>query len=249
MFNKRSFVVISLSLLLLGAIPMIAGQEERPEREAAEITWDIDEDGYVSYREFYSVVSQRLEDKTADRVFKAADLDDDGQLSERELRKALEIIRSMHQGDDETDTMRERRARRERLRRMREDQPLRPDADGNGAISLREFHRLIDGRLDDDTIHRIFNAADADEDGELNRREMYKAWEILKSMRKDGCEDKDGGSCCQRLKERPGLIDITPEKVQMIFRLILGVDANDDGEITLMEIIQTIMKIGRVLRA
>ena len=59
-------------------------------------------------------------------------------------------------------------ARGQRLR-------LRVDLDGDGYISLREFNSFVNGRLDEETVKRVFNAADKDQDGKLSKREFNYA--------------------------------------------------------------------------
>lgn len=259
MLNKKTLVAISLSILLIGVIPMIAGQEEneRPEREEKP-GFDSNDDDSISYREFYAGLAGKLDDATIKRVFEAADVDEDGKLSERELYRAIELLQKLRPVDDEDDKE-ERKAQKERMKRarmkkIREKQAEKkaerknPDLDGDGAISLREFYNMFDGKLDESAIKRIFNAADGDGDGELNKREMYRAWEMIKSLKDDDDkEEKDCDDCCDKVKEVKKDFKIDGEKVKKIFRTLMGIDADGDGEITLREVIQILFKIGRLL--
>jgi len=263
MLNKKTLVALSLSILLIGVIPMIAGQEERPQRERPEREekpgFDSDDDDYVSYREFYAGLAGKLDDATIKRVFDAADVDEDGKLSERELYRAIELLKKLRPVDEEDDKD-DKKAQMERKKRARmkkiaekkgemKDEKINPDTDGDGAISLREFYKMFGGKLDEATVKRIFTAADGDGNGELNKREMYRAWELIKSMKVDDDEMKDMDGCCKKEKEDKKEFKFDGEKIKKVLRTLMGIDANGDGEITLREIIHVLMKIGQILKA
>ena len=125
-----------------------------------------------------------------------------------------------------------------------------PDADSDGVLTLREFHSFINGRLDDATVKRIFNAADVNGDGELDLREQKKAYSLLKDLVKDRVKErieKKIDDVKQRV--RKNIDDLDQDQINMIKRIINGVDANGDGVITARELHQMIKLIKRVMSA
>jgi hypothetical protein len=57
-------------------------------------------------------------------------------------------------------------------------------------ITLRQFFELLKDKLDEETIKRIFHAADADGNGELNEREMNRAHELIREIMGDRDPDR-----------------------------------------------------------
>jgi len=123
---------------------------------------DRDNSGAISMREFYAFVNDRAEDATIRRVFNAADKDGNGELSIRELVNGILLMKKAH---------------RQNQMQGRFD---RVDRDGSGAISLREFYAFVNGRAEDATIRRVFNAADKDGNGELSIRELVNGIRLIK---------------------------------------------------------------------
>jgi Ca2+-binding EF-hand superfamily protein len=187
--NTRMTAFIGIGLfivLMLGTIPMVAaGPRENAGlatdglgRQAKEtkrsfVKADIDGDGSISLREFYASVNGRLDNNTVKRIFNASDKDQNGKLSMREFSFAVKLIL---------------KAKANGIGRY-------PDYDKDGNVSLREFYRYVNGRLDNDTVKRIFRMADKDQNGQLSRREFVQAVNFMikmKANRGNASPDKDG---------------------------------------------------------
>jgi Ca2+-binding EF-hand superfamily protein len=135
----------------------------------------------ISLREFYKLLSERgIDENIIKRVFERADVNDDDELSERELKLAFSILRRLASKEGEG-----------------------KERESDRTTTLREFISRFGKRMDDDKLKRIFNKADSNGDGELNRREMVKALAMMK------CDDR---------KER--------SRVRTHFRMV---DRNSDG--------------------
>ena len=241
----RAALVISLAFILVGSLPVVLGQRERAGREAdgaGECRLDRDGDGYISYREFHSAVNGRLEDNQVRRIFDAADANDDGKLSKRELLSAGRMII---------------RLKMEEVR----DRIHRPDSNGDGVLTLREFHSFLDERMDSNTIKRIFNAADQDGNGELSRREQFQAMRLIKNYLRekareriherlaqregddggDGASDGEGSS---RTENERGL-----DRRGMVRRIMNAMDRDGNGRISPEELLRAFRMMRRVLNA
>ncbi len=248
----RSVIAMSLVLILIGTIPIVLGEDDGRERDpetereaqegrGARTRIDRDGDGYISYREFYARFSDRYDENTLKRIFNAADADDDDQLTKREAMKAGRLLLKV-----KVEKIKAERVKNMNYGRMKNG----PDADGDGALTLREFHSFINGRLDDATVKRIFNAADADGDGELDLREQKKAYSLLKDLVKDRVKERIEKKIDDVKKRvRNKISDLDKDQIDLIKRIINGVDANGDGVITARELHQMIKRIKRVMSA
>ncbi|MGA1793179.1 MAG: carboxypeptidase-like regulatory domain-containing protein [Thermoplasmatota archaeon] len=84
------------------------------------------------------------------------------------------------------------------------------------SITLREFYAKFSEKFDEETIKRIFNAADMDGDGILNEREILKAHALIRELSGEG-EPKD-----PREPERMPLHAITDENGMFKMRVPFG---------------------------
>ncbi len=224
-----SVAVVSLAVLLISTIPYAFGEDERPERKekAENERIDRDADGSVTYREFYAKFSEKYDDTTLKRIFEEADVNNDGLISGRELIKARLLLAKVRV--------------KEAVQKIK-----RPDADGDGYLTLRELNAFMNGKIDEATLKRIFNAADGDNDGKLSRREQAHAMQLIMKYVKTKMVEKK-----ERIREnidsdRSGERE---EKVVKIRRILNNADKDENGKISLREILWVLKMIRRTISA
>ncbi len=214
-----------LAILMLATVPMMAMAQEGNtdpaqdpatnggrERQRLKLRVDRDGDGSISLREFNAFVNGRLDNDTVKRIFNAADKDQNGQLSRREFVHAVRLA----------------------LKANNDDNGMTPDKDGDGNVSLREFHAFVNKRLDNDTIKRIFNAADKDQNGQLNRREFgYAVSLAAKAKVKENAPDRDGDGYIS-LREFNAFVNgrLDNDTMKRIFN---AADKDQDGQLSRRE--------------
>ncbi len=224
-----SIAVFSLAVLLISTIPYAFGEDERSERkektEKGRI--DRDADGSVTYREFYAKFGEKYDDTTLKRIFEEADVDDDGVLSGREFVKAGLLLAKVRV--------------KEAVKKVK-----RPDADGDGYLTLRELNAFMNGKMDEATLKRIFEAADGDNDGKLSRREQAKAMELIMRYFKSKVVEKREQI---REKKRDDSSGKREEKVLKIRRIINNADKDENGKVSLREIFWVFKMIRRTISA
>jgi len=226
--RMTAFIGIGLfAVLMLGTIPIIAADpaksnDRTSERNATQLREngrsflriDRDGDGSISLREFYAFANGRLDNDTIKRIFNAADKDGNGKLSMREFAYAVKLM----------------------LKTKANGIGRSPDANKDGNISLREFYRYVNGRLDNDTIKRIFRAADRDGSGQLSRREFVQAVNFMvrmKSNQGNASPDKDGDKMISQ-RELYAFINgrLDDKAVKRIFN---AADKDGDGKLSMRE--------------
>lgn len=226
--NGKRTMLIGLGLfaiLMLATLPMMAMAQEgntdpaqdpstngSRERQRLKLRVDRDGDGNISLREFHAFVNGRLDNDTVKRIFNAADKDQNGQLSRREFVHALRLA----------------------IKAKDSEKGRTPDKDGDGNVSLREFNAFVNGRLDNDTVKRIFNAADKDQNGQLSRREFGLAVSLAaKAKIKQNAPDKDGDGSIS-LREFYVFVNgrLDNDTVKRIFN---AADKDQDGQLSRSE--------------
>lgn len=162
MRTKTVFAIATLAALGATAVYADKGMKDA----------DASGDGFVSLDEFRSAHSARVEEH-----FVRMDADADGLLSEEEMKAAKKNRR----GDRD-----KQRGDRRQGKKNPEEMFKRLDADSNGGLSLEE----LDGkRFSPDAA--TFQAADADESGELSATEMHAMMKARRDERRGADSKKD----------------------------------------------------------
>lgn len=221
-------------------------RQPRGERPSFQAMWekhDADGDGFLSIREFQSMPRiARLPEQQQLRLFNRLDKNEDGKVSQEELRE----IRQSRNGERPAHGMR-------RLMEL--------DSDGSGGVSIEEFRAAeLFANLPPERVEAMFRRLDTDGDGEISpkdrpefpsagrkpsgpRGERERGNRPMRPERGDRPEahrrlfsrldvDQSGSLDFEQFRKSPGIATMDEDAQEKLF---LGLDGDNDKKLSIEE--------------